>query len=199
MAKKDTQTESNAVVEANEVVESTPKAEKVVNNVKMADGSIRNFGVKGKLLSDREVIENSFTITFHVANGQQAVYSFSGDKALLLEMAAFGADAKIKAATAGQTLDEIVKTVNDKIAEFNKGEFNSRSAGEQTALLTQLQQAYALVNGIDVSNEDGVNQVIAEFSKLSKDDAKELAKNPKIKVAMYKLKIQALEAEAMLG
>ena len=159
--------------------------------VTMADGSVKDFGERGKLLSTQETNETGFTLTFHVANGEQVQYVFNGDQTLLIEMAAFGAASKIKAATAGEPIDKITSVILSKVEEFNNGEFVSRNAGEPVATLSQIQQAYANVNGIDTSTSVGQATVAAIFSAMSKEEKSSLYKNVDIAFELKSIQFEA--------
>jgi hypothetical protein len=199
MAKKIEQTEGETL--ENQTTEgqegNTEKKEskpKVINLVAMADGSQKNFGGRGKLLSTETVNENDFSVVFHIANGEQAVYNFKGDTKLLLAMAAFGASTKIKSACSGLKTEEIKAIVEAKIKEFDDGDFIGRTTGDLTQVLSQIQLAWAIVNGIDASTSEGVAKVNAIFSAMSKEDKGNLYKLPKIQLELAKLKLAAAEA-----
>lgn len=187
MAKKDQNVEESTVVEA-------PKA-KVINLVTMNDGSQKNFGERNKLLSDSSTTETGFSIVFHVSNGEQVVYDFSGDTSLLLEMAAFGAASKIKQAVTGEKdVNKLAALIKDKIEEFHQGSFVNRVTGQLTTSLSQIQVAYARVHGIDITTTEGVAKVNAIFAAMTKEDKSALAQQGKIKLEIAKLRLEAAEA-----
>jgi hypothetical protein len=181
---KDKQTQDVNVVQ----VVKTP------NIVTMQDGSVKNFGERGRLLSTSVIGEDSFSTTFHIVNGAQISYQFTGSIALLLEMAAFGFDAKVKASCAGVSVDGIEKVITDKVTEITAGNFVGRSTGELTSSLSQIQTAYAIVNDIDVSTSEGIAKVNAIFSAMSKEDKAGLYKVAKIQLELAKLKLAAAKA-----
>jgi len=186
MAKKDQE-----VQDVNEVQSAAVKAPNIVT---MADGSAKNFGERGRLLSTSTIGEDSFSTTFHIVNGKQVSYQFTGSIALLLEMAAFGFEAKVKASCAGTPVDEIEAVISSKVEEVKQGNFVGRSTGEITASLSQIQTAYATVNGIDVSTSEVIAKVNAIFSAMSKEDKAGLYKIAKIQLELAKLKLAAAEA-----
>jgi len=181
------------------MTETKQVKEKVVNFVTMADGTKRNFGERGKLLSSTEIKPNGFEIQFHVVTGEQVAYTYSQDTeipSLLAEMAAFGVASKIKASTAGTEAADLVAVITAKKEEIEDGIFSTRgTAGEIVTPLNQLQVAYATVNGIDTSTKEGIAQVNGIFAELSKEDKTALYKVPAIKLELLKLKLQAAEAE----
>lgn len=190
-------------VEVQETVDSTEtkvKKVKAINLVTMEDGSTKNFGERTKLLADHDVSDTSFKVTFHLSNGQQIVYNFEGDTNLLLEMAAFGASSKIKQACTGEKeADGIAAIINTKIKEFQEGNFVTRTTGQITTSLSQIQVAYARVNDIDVTNSDGVAKVNAIFAAMSKEDKSALYTVGKIKLELARLKLEAAEAALELA
>lgn len=173
--------------------------EKVINMVTMVDGTKRNFGERGRLLSSSEITKNGFSITFHVVTGEQVTFTYSQEADLpeiVAEMAAFGVAAKVKAATAGTETKDLVTVITAKKSEIEDGIFSTRgAAGEIVTPLNQLQTAYAIANGIDVSGKDGIAQVNAVFAELSKEDKSALYKVPAIKLELAKLRLQAAQAE----
>jgi hypothetical protein len=185
MAKKD------IVQDVVEAVETQPVVTKNPIIITMQDGQIKNFGERGKLLSTQEVSEAGFAITFHVVTGEQSTYTFDGDMALLIEMAAFGAASKIKAATAGLENEKIKAIIDDKIAEFNLGDFNTRAGGDSVVNLSQIQTAYAIVNSIDINTQEGINKVQAIFAALSKKEKSDLYKNVDIKLELATIQYEA--------
>ena len=173
--------------------------EKVVNMVAMADGSQRNFGERGKLLSTHEVNSHGFVITFHLVTGEQVVYSYTGElelPELLAEMAAFGVANKIKASTAGTKPEELLAVVTAKKEEIEAGNFVSRTGGgEILSALSQLQTAYAIANEIDYTTREGIAAINAVFAQLSKEEVSAIRKDPKVKMAVLNLQRAKLEAE----
>lgn len=172
--------------------------EKVINMVTMADGSKLNFGKTGRLLSSTVIRENGFDITFHVVTGEQIHYSYNQEDAipeLIAKFAAFGVASKVKASTAGSEVADLVTVITAKVQEIEEGIFSERTgSGEITTPLTMLQQAYAVVNGVDVSGKEGIAQVNAVFAELSKEQKSALYKIPAIKLELAKLKLAAAQA-----
>jgi len=195
MAKKDTQE-----IQENEVgsVESVVKAPKVVNMVQLADGTSKNFGKSMKLLSDEDVTETGFKVTFHIITGEQVVYESTDTSAteFTRQQAAFGVSAKVKASCAGVAPKELFKVITDKVKDITEGNFASRVTGEATQALSLIQTAYAAVNDIDVSTTEGVAKVNAIFLALSKEEKSALYSNPKIGVKLAQLRLEAAIAAA---
>lgn len=176
--------------------------EKVINMVTMQDGTSRNFGERGKLLSSQEVSTKGFSITFHIITGDQVSYEYVSEHEvpeLLMEMACFGVSSKVKAATSGCSVDELKTVIQAKVEEIQEGIFTTRgNLGESITPLTQVQTAYALVNGINVEEKEGIAQVNAVFAQLSKEEKSALYKDPKIKLELAKLRLLAAQ-EALEG
>lgn len=177
-----------------ENVEAVATSTKVQQFVTMVDGTTKNFGERGRLLSTSTVTEDSFSTVFHIVNGKQISYDFTGSIGLLLEMAAFGFEAKVKASCAGVSVDNLEKVINDKVTEITAGNFVGRSTGEITSGLSQIQTAYATVNNIDISTSEGIVKVNAIFSAMTKEDRTGLYKVAKIQIELAKLKLAAAEA-----
>jgi hypothetical protein len=191
MAKKIVQTEGENLDTSNEQTETKVKA---INLITMQDGTQKNFGNRGKLLSSEAVNETDFSVTFHISTGEQVVYNFKGDTKLLLTMAAFGAASKVKSSCSGLKQEEIKSIIDAKLKEFDEGDFIGRTTGELTQVLSQIQLAWATVNGIDTSTSEGVAKVNAIFTAMSKEDKSDLYKLPKIQIELAKLKLAAAQA-----
>lgn len=195
--------EENQVESSEVVVEVTSKKPKVVNLVTLTSGKVKNFGEKGKLLSettftkDENGITNGFSITFATVEGTEHTYTFNGDMNLLYDAAAFGFASKAKSATAGSNGEDLIKVINAKIEEFNNGLFVTRTGGETTSAITQLQQAYAVVNGLGYESNEDVIKLNAIFSAMTKEDKSALYKVTKIKLALARINLAAAEAAAI--
>lgn len=185
------------VQEVQEVVE-TAVVEKVVNNVTMQDGSVKNFGAKGKLLSSQDVTTSGFALEFYVVTGEIVKYEhqFGNEiSALTAEMAAFGAASKIKAATAGSEVADLVKVITDKVEEYKQGIFVSRSSnGDNTSALTQIQTAYARVNGLNPEDQTDIAKVNAIFAALTKEEKSALYENIDIQIELAQIRLAAAQA-----
>lgn len=198
MAKVKERVESQ--VESSEVVESTPKKPKVVNLVTLPSGKTKNFGEKGKLLSDTTYTHDEngvitgFTLTFSTKTGTEHSFVSTNDMNLLYQAAAFGFASKAKASTAGVAEEDLPKAIDAKIAEFNQGQFITRTGGETTSAISQLQTAYAMVNGLGYNTSEDVIKLNAIFSAMSKEDKSALYKVPKIKLALAKIQLAAAES-----
>lgn len=176
------------------------QAQKVENWVDMVDGSRKNFGVKGRLLSTTEIVENGFDITFHIVTGEQVNFNYRQEAplpTLLAEMAAFGVASKVKASTAGSEIADLKTVITAKKEEIEEGTFSGRgaTAGDDVSPATQLQTAYANVHGLDISNKEGLAKVNAIFAAFSKEEKSALYKIPAIKLEILKLKFAQAQAE----
>lgn len=171
--------------------------------VEFENGETKNFGERGRLLSTVDFTAEGFDITFYVANGEMVTYNHKvkGLDTLTARAAAFGFETKAKASTAGTELDGIKAVIVAKIEEFTQGIWTSRATtGEVLTALTQIQTAYAIVNGIDYNKDEGIAKVNAVFAALSKEDKSALYKDAKISVAIAQLKLDAAKArEKALG
>lgn len=191
MAKRQDKTSGEVQLEDN----NKESKVKVINIVQLIDGTSRNFGERTRLLSDKIINQNGFNIKFNLVTGHQFNYSFEiteDNKELLLEMAAFGVDAKVKASTAGVPLDKLQDLILSKLKDIENGNFVTRASGELTGGLTQLQQAYARVNGLDITKPEDVNKLQAIFAAYSKEEKTDLQKQRKIQIEIAKLRLEAL-------
>lgn len=195
MAKNKNTEEATVTVTSTEV--ASTKKTRVINNVTMTDGSVKNFGERGKLLSSQVVHENGFDLTFHLITGEQIEFKHETTAdSLTLEMAAFGAAAKVKAATAGTKQEDLAAVVSAKLEEFKQGLFVTRAAGgEVSTPLSHIQTAYAIVNGIDTTTTEGVATVNAVFAALNKQQRSALYSNPKIKLELVKIQMAKAQAD----
>lgn len=166
-------------------------------NVTMQDGTTRNFGERGRLLSTHTVTDTSLNITFHIVTGEQVTFSHkvSGLDEITAEAAVYGFSTKAKSATAGVAIENIKKTLEAKIEEFKKGVWATRgSVGQSLSPLTQIQTAYAIVHEIDITKDSGIAEVNAAFASLTKEDRSALYQDKEIKKALAKLRYEAAQA-----
>lgn len=176
------------------------KKPKVINLVTLPSGKTKNFGEKGKLLSDtvfthdENGVVTGFTITFSTKAGTEHTFTSSDDISLLYQAAAFGFSSKAKASTAGVAEEDLAKVIEAKIAEFNQGQFVTRTGGETTSAISQLQTAYAIVNGLGYETTEDVIKLNAMFSAMSKEEKSGLYKIPKIKLALARIQLAAAES-----
>lgn len=160
----------------------------------MADGTVRNFGNRGRLLSTEKVSPNGIEVTFHVVTGEQVHFKLEtqGISEFLLEAAAYGFANKAKNATASTKVEDIAKVIQARVDAYNKGVWTNRApAGESSTSLTQTQTAYAMVKGIDHTTAEGISTVRAIFSALTAEDKANLQKDPQIQVALAELRLIA--------
>ena len=169
-------------------------SEKQAIVVEMENGEVKNFGERGRLLSSHVITDTAIEVTFHIVSGEQVSYKHevANLDSLTAEAAAFGFASKVKAATAGVAIEEIKSVIESKIAEFKAGIWATRgSAGESLSPLSQIQTAYAEVNEIDVTSNEGVAKVNAIFAAFSKEEKSALYADKAIKVTLARLKYEA--------
>lgn len=179
------------------MTETTNEAKAII--VTMENGEVKNFGTNGRLLSTQNVTDQGLEVVFHVVTGEQVTFNVpsEGTSAIILEAAAYGFAAKAKNATAGTPVDKIAEVVKAKVAEFERGVWVTRgNVGESLVPLTQTATAYALVNGIDPYTTEGIAKTNAIFSALTKEEKANLAKDPKVQVAVAQLRLDAAIALA---
>ena len=169
------------------------------NIIKMEDGSIVNFGTRAKLVTTVKVEETSFTVVFNLLSSRIITYSYVSSIPLpriLLEMAAFGAASKAKAAASnGSTETEIIEILETKVAEYQEGIFVSRGTTSMSGTLNMTQQAYCVVNGLDPFDPEVVVTTKATFDGMSKEDKAALSKTVPMKVAIGQIRLAQAQAE----
>ena len=167
--------------------------------ITMEDGSIINFGTRAKLVTTVKVTDTGFTVLFNLISARVISYIYESDvpvPRLLLEMAAFGAASKAKAATSNAT-DEagVVDILTTKLAEFQEGIFVSRGSTGITSVLNMTQQAYCEVEGLDSNLAEVITDVKMKFKGMSVQDKAVLSKTVPMRVAMGKIRLAQAQAE----
>ena len=178
--------------------EETQTQSEELRIVHFNDGNTIDFGSRAKVITTFSYTENSFTVNFYIVDGRMLSYSYNSEQPLnrfLVEMAAFGAASKAKGSVAGLELDEIYTVLVKKIEEFNNEVFISRGSGSTSTVLTLEQEAYATINGIDLSNVENILVVKDIFENMSEDDKKAFRTSKEVKLAIAKIRLARLEAE----
>lgn len=167
--------------------------------VTMQDGSTASFGNRARLISEQTIREDGFTIFFKLISGVIIDYVFHCDVGipkLMLEMAAFGAANKAKAATAGlKKVDDIEKTIRLKVEEFTKGIFVTRGAPANSLTLTMTQEAYCDMKQLDKTSSEVVATVKGIFADFSSGEKSTLVTSAAMKVAMGAIRLAQAQAE----
>jgi hypothetical protein len=181
-------------------VETVETVETKQQLVTMTDGSVKNFGDRGRLLSTQVINAEGIEVVFHVVTGEQVTFKLpaAGVSPFILEAAAYGFASKAKNATSGTPVEQIAATIAARVAEYDKGVWVLRAAsGESLVALSQTQTAYAMVHGIDPTSSEGIAKVNAIFAALTKEAKADLVKAPAIQVAIAKIRLAAAEAAAL--
>lgn len=142
-----------------------PKAERVVESVKMSDGRVVEFVNKKRMIKESFIEGDTVKVRLDFRNGETR--SFTVPPALMAKFAAHGAEQKLGDETAGtEKVDDMVIEVDDLIERLGKGEWTTvRAAGDSFSGASVVIRALVAVTGKPV-------QTIKDFLQKKLDNAK---------------------------